>query len=311
MGSHVLDRLHALQIPTAILCRLSSNRRFLENHSDWAEARSGSLSDPSSLKNALEGITHVIHCAGSTKAVRLAEFYDVNQGGTRNLVESLPPTVQRLVHISSLAAAGPSKPGSPVSEVDAPRPVSEYGRSKLAGEQEVRDRCRSEFVILRPPAVYGPRDAEFLRLFRAVQRHLRPIPALQPLSLVFVIDLAEAIVRCLTAENVSTKTYYVSSPEVVTARSMADAIAQQMGVWTLPLPLPTTLLWPLCLGQELLTRMTGKANVLSLQKYAELRAAAWVCSPSRLQQDAGIQCRTDLRSGLRQTLLWYLENRWI
>lgn len=311
MGSHVLDRLHENHIPTVILCRRSSNRLFLQEHSSWAQTRIGSLNDPSSLKGALDGITHVIHCAGSTKAVRTPEFYDVNQLGTRNLVEAFPSTIERLVHISSLAAAGPSKPGTPLSEADLPHPISEYGRSKLAGEQEIHDRCRSEFVILRPPAIYGPRDAEFLRLFRAVQHHLRPLPSFQPLSLVFVLDLAETIVRCLTAEKVSTRTYYVSSPEVVTARGMTDEIAEQLRVWTLPFPLPTPFLWPLCLGQELLTRITGRANVLSLQKYAELRAAAWVCSPSRLQQDTGMACPTDLRSGLKQTLSWYQENRWL
>jgi nucleoside-diphosphate-sugar epimerase len=311
VGSHVLDRLHEHQIPTVLLCRSNSPRRFLETHLDWVETRTGSLSDPSSLKGALAGITHVIHCAGSTKAVRIHEFYDVNQGGTRNLAEALPPTVQRLVHISSLAAAGPSTPGSAASEHDPSRPVSEYGRSKLAGEEEIRARCRSEYVILRPPAVYGPRDAEFLRLFKAVNRHLRPVPALQPLSLVYVVDLAEAIVRCLTAENVAGNSYYVSSTEVVTARGMAGEIAKLMGVWTLPLPLLTGLLWPLCLGQDMISRVTGKANVLSLQKYAELRAAAWVCSPARLQKDTGLQCRTDMRSGLQQTLLWYQENGWV
>ena len=311
MGSHVLDRLHEHQIPTAILCRSKSPQRFLEKHLNWTETRIGSLSDPSTLMRAMDGITHVIHCAGSTKAVRIPEFYDVNQRGTRNLIDAFPPTVQRLVHISSLAAAGPSKPGTPLSEGDPPCPVSEYGRSKLAGEQEVRDRCRSEFVILRPPAVYGPRDAEFLQLFRAVQRHLRPLPALQPLSLVFAVDLAEAIVRCLTAKNVAGKSYFLSSPEVVTARNMSAEIAGLMRVWTVPFPLPTALLWPLCLGQELMTRVTGKANVLSLQKYAELRAAAWVCKSTRLQQDTGLECRTDLRSGLKQTLLWYQENGWL
>jgi dTDP-D-glucose 4,6-dehydratase len=60
-----------------------------------------------------------------------------------------------------------------------------------------------------------------------------------------------------------------------------------------------------------MTRVTGKANVLSLQKYAELRAAAWVCKSTRLQQDTGLECRTDLRSGLKQTLLWYQENGWL
>jgi nucleoside-diphosphate-sugar epimerase len=311
VGSHILDRLRLQQFPTVILFRSTSNRRFLEKHLDWVEARSGSLNDVPSLQAALNGVTHVIHCAGATKAARISGFYDINQVGTRNLIDALPQSVRRLVHVSSLAAAGPSEPGKAVSEEDFPRPVSEYGKSKLAGEEEVRKHCRCEHIILRPPAVYGPRDEEFLRLFRAVRRHLQPRPSLQPLSMVFVVDLAEAIVRSLKAENAAGKTYYVSSPEVVTARDIAREIAAQMKVWTLPIPLPTMALWPICLAQELITRVTGKANVLSLQKYSELRAAAWVCDPLRLRNEMGYECSTNLKSGVERTLAWYRENRWL
>ena len=181
---------------------------------------------------------------------------------------------------------------SPRARQDPPQPVSEYGKSKLAGELEVRNHCRAEYVILRPPAVYGPRDAEFLRLFQAVKSHLLPKPGgAQALSLVFVRDLAEAVVTCLTHPAAAGKTYFVAAREVVTARSMAEEIAAQMNVWTLPLPLPTALLWPMCLAQELASRLTGKPNVLSLQKFAELRAPGWVCDPDA----AGARNRLRLR----------------
>jgi nucleoside-diphosphate-sugar epimerase len=315
VGSHVLDNLRSRGIPTAVLLRSGSNARFIEAHLSSIEVCTGSISDPPSLRRAMTGVTHIIHCAGATKARRNSEFYEINQAGTRNVVEAanaVPGGLQRLLHVSSLAAAGPSSPAKPRREDDPPQPVSAYGKSKLAGELEVRNHCRAPFVILRPPGVYGPRDGGFLRLFQAVQRHLEPRPsARQELSLVFVEDLARGIVACLDHPAVARKTYFVASPEVVTARRLAGEIAAQMGVWTLPLPLPAAVLWPLCLAQEVMTRLTGKASVLSLQKFAELRAQGWVCDPALLQRDVGCECTTTLAAGIAETLAWYRQQRWL
>jgi nucleoside-diphosphate-sugar epimerase len=279
------------------------------------EVRPGSIGDPESLRQAMVGVTHVIHCAGATKASRLAGFYDANQTGTRNVVSAVnghAGRVQRVVHISSIAAAGPALREKPAREEDEPQPVSEYGKSKLAGEMEVRDHCRADYVILRPPPVYGPRDAELLRLFRAVKTHLLPrLSGAQALSLVFVRDLAEAVVTCLTHGAAAGRTYFVASREVVTARTIAEEIASQMNVWALPLPLPTALLWPMCLAQELASRLTGKPNVLSLQKFAELRAPGWVCAPGRLERETGCSCGTTLKVGILETLSWYRQHHWV
>jgi nucleoside-diphosphate-sugar epimerase len=315
VGSHILDSLRRRGLATALLLRPTSHQRFITPHLPDVELRSGSIGDPESLRQAMAGITHVIHCAGATKASRVSGFYEVNQVGTRNVVSAIngqAGQVQRVVHISSLAAAGPALPEKPAREEDVPRPVSEYGKSKLAGELEVRDHCRAEYVILRPPAVYGPRDAEFLRLFRAVKSHLLPgLSGEQALSMVFVRDLAEAAVNCLSHPAAAGKTYFVAGREVVTARAMAEEIAAQMGVWTLPLPLPTALLWPICLAQELMSRLTGKPNVLSLQKFAELRAPGWVCDSARLERETGCACPTTLRGGVAETLTWYREQNWL
>jgi nucleoside-diphosphate-sugar epimerase len=200
----------------------------------------------------------------------------------------------------------------PAREQDLPQPVSAYGKSKLAGELEVRDHCLAEYVILRPPAVYGPRDAEFLRLFKAVKRHLLPKPGgAQPLSLVFAKDLAEAVVTCLTHPAAAGKTYFVAAREVVTVQNMAEEIASQMRVWTLPVPLPRALLWPMCLAPEVISRLTGKPGVLSLQKLAELRASGWVCDPSLLERETGCACATTLKSGVAQSLAWYRQHHWL
>jgi nucleoside-diphosphate-sugar epimerase len=313
VGSHVLDELRARGLPTAILLRPSSNRRFIGAHLDWAEVRTGSVCDPASLRQATAGITHIIHCAGRTRAARAREFYEVNHAGTRNLIEAVNAQgqIRRLLHISSLAASGPAGPAHPARESDRPRPVSHYGKSKLAGELEVLDRCRPEFVILRPAAVYGPRDVEFLRLFKAVKAHLRPRPGRQALSLVFVPDLARAIVSCLDHPAAARKTYFAACPEIVTSRAMAREVAAQMGGWAIPLPLPAPALWAWCLGQEILSRLTGRARMLSLGKFAELRAPGWVCDPGLLARETGCACPTTLGPGIRRTLECYREQGWI
>jgi nucleoside-diphosphate-sugar epimerase len=168
-------------------------------------------------------------------------------------------------------------------------------------------------VILRPPGVYGPRDGEFLRLFKAVKAHVVPRFGgdRQALSLVFAKDLAEAAVVCLTHPAAAGKTYFVASPDVTTLGALAEAIAKSMGVWTMPLPLPMAVLWPVCAVQEAVSRLTGKPSVFSRQKYPELTVPGWVCDASRLRADTGCVCATDLRAGIAETLRWYRENAWL
>ena len=316
VGSHVLDRLRAGGITTAVLLRPAGNKRFIEAHLPHLEVRSGSIGDPQSLGAAMQDITHVVHCAGCTRALRVSEFHEINHVGTRHVVEAVNQQkgrIQRLVHISSLAAGGPATPDRPARENDPPNPISEYGKSKLAGEQEVRGACEPEHVILRPPAVYGPRDTAFLPLFKAVKAHILPRfgSGRLALSLVFVKDLAEAVVTCLTHPAVPGKTFYVASPEVTNTSELAGEIAVQMKAWTLPLPLPVAALWLLCCLQEVVSRLTRKPGMLGWQKYAELRAPGWVCDPDRLRQELGFVCANTVKSGITTTLAWYRQQGWL
>ena len=316
VGSHILDSLRARGIATVVLLRPTSNKRFIEAHLPHPDVRTGSVGDPQSLAAAVQDVTHVVHCAGCTGALHISEFYEVNQTGTRHVVKAINQQqgrIERLVHISSLAAAGPALPDRPAREDEPPNPISEYGKSKLAGEQEVQGACKSEYVILRPPAVFGPRDTAFLPLFKAVRAHLLPRfgNGRQALSLVFVKDLAEAAVTCLAHPAAAGKTFYVASPEVTTARGLTDEIAAQMKTWTLTFPVPMAALQLLCCLQEAVSRLTQRPGMLSRQKYAELRAPGWVCDPTRLRQELGFACGTTLKTGIAETLAWYRQQGWL
>jgi dihydroflavonol-4-reductase len=316
VGSHVLDRLVTQQIPVVVLLRPNSDRRFITERLPQVNVRAGGLDEPASLDAALADVTHVIHCAGATKALDRAGFFAVNQLGTRKLVEAANRrcgAIQRFVHISSLAAAGPATADRPKTEADVPAPVSDYGASKLAAENEVRERCQCDWTILRPPAVYGPRDREFLRLFQAVKSHLAPRfgGGRQQLTLVYVEDLAAAIVAGLVHAGARRETFFAGAAEVVTTRELTQHVAAESGRWTLPLPLPNAALWLACQWAEYTSRISRKANVLSAQKFAELKAPGWVCDASKLKRLLDCECPTTVREGLAKTHRWYQSHGWL
>jgi len=313
VGSHILDSLRARGLEVRVLLRKSSNRRFIQPHLSRVELCEGGIGEPASLAKAMEGVTHVIHCAGATRARSNAEFYEINQQGTRNVIEAANYNVgnlSRLIHISSLAASHPATADVPAREEDTPAPVSEYGKSKLGAEREVLERCKVPFTILRPPAVYGPRDEGFLSMFQAVRRHVVPsfMGGVEAMSIVFVKDLAEVTADCVTHPAAVGRTYFVSSPDWVTARAFCEEIARQLNVWTLPLWLPVQALWPVCAASELVCKLTNKPSLLNRQKYNELRAPGWVCDATRLRDETGFVAATPLADGIRQTIAWYREN---
>lgn len=319
VGSHLLDRLRADGIPTVLLLRRRSNTRFIAQHLPHVEVHHGGLDDLPTLRKAVAGATHVLHCAGATKALRAGDLFAANQAGTRNLVQAVNETaesttpVQRLVHLSSLAAGRAGTRAAPACEDDPSEPLSEYGRSKRAGEREVIAGCRREFVVLRPCAVYGPRDAEFLRLFKAARAHVLPVfgGGLQELSLVFAPDLAAAAVRALTGPGIAGRLLNVAGAEVVTAGELAAAIARALGGRMFRLSLPAGVLKLVCALASAGARLTGKATVLAHGKYRELTAPGWVCDTTRLQSAMGPLCQTRLADGLSATLAWYREHGWL
>ena len=99
--------------------------------------RYGDITKPETLAEMFTGVDYIIHNAGVTKVKHSRAFFEINEGGTRNVFEAVAkhnPRVKKVVYISSLAAAGPAEDNRPIDENDPPRPITTYGKSKLAGE---------------------------------------------------------------------------------------------------------------------------------------------------------------------------------
>jgi nucleoside-diphosphate-sugar epimerase len=179
VGAHVTSRLAEHGASIRALVRESSDIGLLEQIG--AERITGSLTDPESMRLAVRDVDVVVHLAALTSARSVAGYDRVNQAGTRDLVRAAVHADQRprrFVYLSSLAAAGPSMDGEPVRPGDTPRPLTAYGRSKLAGEIACREAADDiEVCILRAPAVYGPGDREMFRFFRMARFGFVPVPA--------------------------------------------------------------------------------------------------------------------------------------
>ena len=316
VGSHVLDALLAADHEVSILLQRTSNTRFISRHLSTVTVHFGSLDHVSVLTKAMSGVEGAIHCAGKTKAVHSSEFYQVNQAGTRNMVKAANAcreSVRHLVYISSQAVSGPGVPTRPAEETRDPRPVSVYGRSKWLGETEIRQHCLVPWTILRPAAVYGPRDTEFLPVFKKVKQRIMPLlwGAKRPLHMIYGPDVAVAVHRCLGEDRAVGGTYHVAAEPACTDEEFMEEIAAQLKVRPVRLRIPRAGLYLASVIQGILSRATGRPNMLSRQKLPELLAPGWVCSTEKIRRDVGFTAPTSLQEGVRRTIEWYRGEGWL
>jgi len=313
VGSHLAEALVARGHAVVALARRPESYAVLE--ALGATPAPGSLEDAGSLDGALEGVGAVIHAAGLTAAASEAEFLAVNEGGTRRLLEAVArraPSLRRFVLVSSQAALGPSKRGTPLEEDAECRPVTAYGRSKLAAERAVRERA-VPWTIVRPPPVYGPRDREFLRLFRIVRRGIAPVfgTGAQELCFVYVTDLAEAIARAVETPAAAGRIYHAAHPQVVLSRDFTRAVGRAIGRRPLLVPVPAILAWPIVALIGRAAAAAGRRTVVNTDKMAEFLAPSWLMAVDRAARELGWQARTGLEAGLARTAAWYGREGWL
>ena len=316
LGSHVAELLAADGHSVRCLVRKSSNRKFLQTLKN-VELAEGSVEDKKSVDEAMKGVDAVVHSAGLVKALKEADFFECNTQGTANLLDAAiehAPGLKRFVHISSLEACGPSLDGGPVAP-DQEKPVTAYGRSKLAAEKEVIARKdKLPTVILRPGAIYGPRDVEMFETFKAASRRQYPVIGDGTMRGIYIYgpDCARACVLAIDANVPSGNIYFVDDGEPRPMRvAMGEMLFDAMGTKPLfKVSLPLGVLRAAALGVETYGKLRNKAVMLTREKAAML-SHHWVCDSSATRTDLGWTPAMNLSEGLRVTAKWYAENGWL
>lgn len=317
IGSHVADLLIAKGYDVYCLTRKSSNLRWLNTSA--IRTVEGSLGNEESLYTAVQNADIVFHIAGLTSARNREEFFRGNQGGTRNILNAVlrkAPSVQRFVHVSSLAAVGPaSSLQHPVDEHTPYHPLTAYGESKRAAEEEVlAERDNIPVTIVRPPAVYGPRDTAILTFFQTVNKGIAPLIGFDDkhVSLVHSTDLSRGIVEAGESEHTVGKTYFISSEEFYTWRHVGNVTAQALNKSTvLPLRLPHTVVKTIAGISEFFGRFASKPPVLNYEKGVDMVQKYWICSVDNAKRDFGYRQQVSLEDGVAETVRWYAAQGWL
>lgn len=94
-------------------------------------------------------------------------------------------------------------------------------------------------------------------------------------------------------------------------RQLTTEIARQLGVRTLPLPLPNAVLWSICALAQAAARLTGRPTVLAHGKVRELTAPGWVADTGQLRTTLALACPTGLPEGMAATRAWYVQEGWL
>jgi nucleoside-diphosphate-sugar epimerase len=192
--------------------------------------------------------------------------------------------------------------------------VSEYGRSKLAGEIAAFEAADGAFpvTVVRPPVVYGPRDTGVLNFFRFADRGFRPrFTREKYYSIIHVRDLVRGMVLAAEAPQAAGRTWHLANPSAPSFTRLFEIIAELVGRPLRPLPLPTPLL-PLIAG--IVDTLSGSfgmdARPLS-DKVREILPDLWVMDTSLAKSELGFRTEVGLEEGFAETARSYRELGWL
>jgi len=292
VGQALLDEASAQGLSLRALTRKPQSPRA---GVEWVR---GDLADKAALASLVDGVRAVIHVAGLTTAKDAAAFEAGNVTGTLTLIEAaLAAGVPRLVHVSSLAAREPE--------------LSLYGGSKARGERMVRA-SGLDWTIVRPPAVYGPRDDAMFELFRSARWGVVPAVRGGRTSLIHAEDLARLLLALVPGgEGVSHQTFEPDDGRRGGWRQdeLARAIGWAVGRARVWVPgLSRSLLEWAARGDELLRR--GKAK-LTLDRAGYMAHPDWAASEGAAVPTVLWRPTIETRDGLRQTAEWYRREGWL
>ena len=320
IGSFIVEEALKRGLETWAAVRKSSSKAFLQDERiHFIELN---LSSKEQLVEQLKEhhFDYVVHAAGVTKCLNKADFHRINTEGTKHLVEALlelKMPLKRFVFVSSLSVFGAIKEQMPYDEIretDTPQPNTEYGRSKLATEQYLDSLgTRLPYIILRPTGVYGPREKDYFMMAKSIKQHIDFAVGFQrqDITFVYVTDVVQAIFLALEKGETGRK-YFLSDGEVYQSTTFSDLIHEELGrPWWLRVTAPTWVLRIITFFGEYVGRMTGKVTALNNDKYNILKQRNWRCDITPARKELGFEPQVKLKEGVKRTVKWYQDNKWL
>lgn len=312
IGSHLVTELLANGWIVRCVVRPSSNLQWLDGQS--IQPITADLAEPEigALKKGLEGVSAVFHFAGITSSAAHERYASVNTDGTRRIVNAMDEIAPgaHLIFCSSIAAAGPVKGKKTINETDDAKPMSLYGKSKLAAE-EIVEESGLKNAIVRPPLVYGPRDKAVFSLFRFVSHGYAPHLTMktQKLSMVHVSDLVRGVLQI--ADNDGRGIYYMTDGPPHTWEELLNAIGDAVGRKPKFVAISPGFADVVAKLERVRGIVLGGKPIITPDRLTELFQTDWTCSDVRARLDLEYEPQVPLAEGLKSTAQWYRSAGWL
>ena len=321
IGSHLVELLVDRGYHVTCTVRKTSNLQWLQpllaEKLPGVQLVTADLRDSDTFIPSLQGVDLVFHLAGLTKAPNRDAYDLANAQATKRLIEACLEAngeLDRFLYCSSLAASGPSPDGEQIFEDTQPHPLTDYGKSKLKGELIASEYANQlPITIIRPPAVYGPRDTDIFLFFRAVKKGIMPLignPQRQ-LSLVYVKDLVNGIYTSAISDRAVGETYFLTDGTVHSWLEVAQTIASELKERPFKLKVPFLLLDAVSIFAEIAAKLTRQTATLNRQKMLDLKQQFWICDSTKAAKQINYHPAYPLEKGIEETARWYSENRWL
>jgi len=315
IGSHLIDLL--LEHKYKVTCLVRE-----EDDTTWIKDKNinlvyGDCTEKESLKNAVNSDTsYIFHLAGIMRAPYPEEYFRVNFQGTKNLIETCiekKVKLNRFVYVSSVAASGPSGKNSILKETDFPRPVTDYGKSKVMAENYLREKKELvPFTIIRPTLVYGQRNYRTIfSYFKFVSRGLKPIIGDGKSNVIYVKDLVRIMLITAKSKKSVNETYFAGEEKIYSFEEIADIIAQVMEKKAITIRFPLFSMFIIGALLQSYARITRTQPLFDLRRAHDLKYKYWMCDTSKLEKHLGPLNLCPFREGVRETVEWYMKEGWI
>jgi nucleoside-diphosphate-sugar epimerase len=319
IGSFIVEEALRRGFETWAAVRGSSSRQFLtDERINFIELN---LSSEEQLTEQLRGLQfdYVVHAAGVTKCLDKQDFHRINTEGTQHLVRvllALQMRIKRFVYISSLSIMGAIREQQPYTEIlesDVAKPNTAYGKSKLEAEKWLATVKDLPYVILRPTGVYGPRERDYFMMAKSIQSHTDFAVGYkqQDITFVYVTDVVQAVFLALE-KGVTGRKYFLSDGEVYQSSTFSNLIRKELGnPWWIRITAPLWVLKIVCTVGEYYSKLSGKVTALNNDKYNIMRQRNWRCDIEPARKELGYEPQVKLEEGVRRSIQWYKDNKWL
>jgi nucleoside-diphosphate-sugar epimerase len=313
IGSHLADKLIESSDWGEVKCLVRSKEKWLEGKN--YTRIDGDLDSIKTIEKSLAGVDVIFHIAAIVKATSQDQFDHANVHATENLIRLAKRCgVKKLVILSSLAASGSSN-GTPRVESDPMEPVSMYGKSKKKMEQMIHREADNELsiTILRPPAVYGPREEQILTLFKIMNKGIAPIvgDGEDPkISLLYVDDLVQAILLAADQKQKGVHTYFVSGDRDTNWIEISEIVKTILGKKLTHIKLRPHWVKNIAGIIETTASFFGTYPVINREKADEM-VLEWICSHQKAMDELHYKPEYTLEEGISRTIRWYKQHNWL